>query len=248
MIFCTPIIRLPFQTDPLAVSMVSNGEHSLMIEENETESMQIDPGRSRFPCCIVWSPLPFMSWFFPCIGHIGICREDGVILDFAGPNFVCVDSFAFGAPTRYIQLTKEQCRTLLNSHTHDHENDHIQNGARTEIISWDDALRKSTQEYQHQSYNILTCNCHSFVANCLNRLKFDAGGWNVVNLALLIFIKGRFISKLAILKTYLPFVVVSGLGLAFGGETFLTYLALFVFVLVGWFLVGTYCFRKLIYV
>lgn len=115
-------------------------------------------------------------------------------------------------------------------------------------MSWDDALRKSTQEYQHQSYNILTCNCHSFVANCLNKLKFHAGGWNVVNLAVLIFIKGSFVSRIAILKTYLPFVVVFGLGLALGGEMFLTCLALFILVLVGWFLIGSYCLGKLIYV
>ncbi|CAJ2659498.1 unnamed protein product [Trifolium pratense] len=64
---------------------------------SRTNTMQIDPRRSRFPCSIVWSPLPVISWFIPFIGHIGICREDGVILDFAGPNFVCVDNFPFGA-------------------------------------------------------------------------------------------------------------------------------------------------------
>ncbi|KAL3644168.1 hypothetical protein CASFOL_012100 [Castilleja foliolosa] len=213
--------------------MGSNGEeHSLMVEEDRAE---IDPKRSRFPYCIVWSPLPVLSWFFPCIGHIGICREDGVILDFAGPNFICVDSFAFGPPTRYIRLSKEQCCSLLNR-------DEIK------IVSWDDVLGKSTREYQHQSYNILTCNCHSFVANCLNRLNFEAGNWNVVNLALLILIKGRFVSKLAILQTYSPFVVVFGFGLALGGQTFLTCLAIFDFLLVGWFLVATYCIRKLVYV
>lgn len=68
----------------------------------------IDPKRARFPCCIVWTPLPLLSWFIPFIGHIGICREDGVILDFAGPNFVCVDHFTFGAVVRYIQLNREE--------------------------------------------------------------------------------------------------------------------------------------------
>lgn len=48
----------------------------------------------------------------PFIGHIGICREDGVILDFAGPNFVSVDNFAFGAVTRYIQLNGDEVCTL----------------------------------------------------------------------------------------------------------------------------------------
>lgn len=31
-----------------------------------------------------------------------------MILDFAGPNFVCVDNFSFGAATRYVQVNKEQ--------------------------------------------------------------------------------------------------------------------------------------------
>ncbi|KAH6791475.1 RTE1-homolog [Perilla frutescens var. frutescens] len=229
-------------------AMGSNEERSLTIEENEAESKQIDPARSRFPCCLVWTPLPVLSWFFPCIGHIGICRDDGVILDFAGPNFVCVDNFAFGAPTRYLQLSKEQCCTFLDSPAQDPEGETLQSGNGREIATWDDALRKSTLEYQHQSYNILTCNCHSFVANCLNRLKFQAGNWNVVNLAILIFMKGQFVSTSAILRTYLPFVVVLGLGLIFGGDIFLTYLAIFICVLVGWFLLGTYCFRKLIHV
>ncbi|KAK9165408.1 hypothetical protein Scep_000599 [Stephania cephalantha] len=45
-------------------------------------------------------------------------------------------------------------------------------------------LRKSTREFQHRSYNLLTCNCHSFVANNLNRLGYGGSGkWNVVNLA-----------------------------------------------------------------
>lgn len=93
--------------------MGSNEERSLTIEGNEAELKQIEPARSRFPCCVVWTPLPLLSWFFPCIGHIGICRQDGVILDFAGPNFVCVDNFAFGAPTRYLQLSKEQVELEL---------------------------------------------------------------------------------------------------------------------------------------
>lgn len=76
------------------------------------DPMRIDPGRDRFPCCIVWTPLPFVTWLVPFIGHVGICREDGVILDFAGPNFVCVDNFAFGAVSRYIQINKAKVMLL----------------------------------------------------------------------------------------------------------------------------------------
>ena len=83
-------------------------EQQHMMEGSFSQTMQIDPRRARFPCCIVWSPLPVISWIIPFIGHLGICREDGVILDFAGPNFVCVDNFAFGAATRYFQISKEK--------------------------------------------------------------------------------------------------------------------------------------------
>ncbi|XWS45492.1 hypothetical protein CRYUN_Cryun15aG0141100 [Craigia yunnanensis] len=40
-------------------------------------------------------------------------REDGVILDFAGPNFVCVNNFTFGAVTRYIQINKGKEYTFM---------------------------------------------------------------------------------------------------------------------------------------
>ncbi|KAJ6732822.1 hypothetical protein OIU74_004718 [Salix koriyanagi] len=116
----------------------------------------------------------------------------------------------------------------------------------TDALAWDDALLKGTQEFQHHSYSLFTCNCHSFVANNLNRLGFHSGGWNVVNLATLIFLKGQWVSTGAMVRSYLPFVVVCGFGLIFGGMTFLTFLAFFTSLLVGWFLLGTYCFKDLI--
>ncbi|KAJ4714291.1 Protein REVERSION-TO-ETHYLENE SENSITIVITY1 [Melia azedarach] len=221
-------------------------EHGLMTGESYQQNMQIDPSRARFPCCIVWSPLPVISWLVPFIGHIGICREDGVILDFAGPNFVCVDSFAFGSATCYIQVNKEQCCTSPYLSAFDGEDEYQPNEQGRESLTWDDALRKSTQEFQHRSYNLFTCNCHSFVANNLNRLGFNSGGWNVVNLAAFVFLKGHWVSKASMLRTFLPFVIVNFLGFAFGGLTYLTFLAFFTFLLVGWFLLGTYCFQNLI--
>lgn len=67
---------------------------------------EIDPKKAKLPCCIVWTPLPVVSWLAPFIGHVGLCREDGVILDFAGSNFINVDDFAFGPPARYLQLDR----------------------------------------------------------------------------------------------------------------------------------------------
>ncbi|XP_078429796.1 protein RTE1-HOMOLOG-like isoform X2 [Wolffia australiana] len=147
-------------------------EESFSMEQKTIVEAVIDPRRARFPRCIVWTPLPIISWFIPFIGHLGICREDGVILDFAGPYFVSVDNFAFGAVARYLPLDRSKIPTLA--------------------VPWDESLRKSTVEFQHKPYNLLTCNCHSFVASCLNNLADNGRGeWNVVKLAAWVFFKGK---------------------------------------------------------
>lgn len=114
------------------------------------------------------------------------------------------------------------------------------------VSTWDDALRTSTQEFQHRDYSLFTCNCHSFVANNLNRMGFQGGRWNVASLALLILIKGRWVSRASALRSCLPFVIVLAIGLVTGGLSFLKYLGIFCLVLVGWFLIGSYCFKNLI--
>ncbi|XP_006650739.1 protein RTE1-HOMOLOG [Oryza brachyantha] len=202
------------------------------METYRSQPGPIDPRRARFPCCIVWTPLPLISWLLPFIGHIGICREDGVILDFAGPNFVSVDNFAFGAVARYIQVNTDECYKLLEPE-----------GAAT----WDDALKKGVQEFQHRSYSLFTCNCHSFVANNLNRLFYSGHDkWNVVSLAAVMFLRGSWVSTASVLKTFLPFALVLTIGTLLGGTAFLVGLLAFAAVMTGWFLVGTYCIKSLI--
>ena len=68
----------------------------------------------------------------------------------------------------------------------------------------------------------------------------------MVNLAALIFLKAKWVSKASMVRSFLPFLVVISLGLAFGGSTFLIFLAIFNFFLVGWFFFGTYFFKNLI--
>lgn len=63
---------------------------------SKSKEAKIDPERARFPYCIVWTPLPLISWLLPFIGHTGIAMSDGVIHDFAGPYTITVDDLAFG--------------------------------------------------------------------------------------------------------------------------------------------------------
>jgi hypothetical protein len=73
-------------------------------------SYPIDVERDRFPYCIVWTPIPMISWILPFIGHMGIANSEGIIYDFAGPYFISVDDFSFGRPTRYIQLDPKKIK------------------------------------------------------------------------------------------------------------------------------------------
>lgn len=76
------------------------------------ESRQIQPSKNLYPYCVLWSPLPPITWLFPFIGHTGIADSQGIIHDFAGPYHIGVGKMAFGSPTRYIQLDPEMCKNM----------------------------------------------------------------------------------------------------------------------------------------
>ncbi|XP_044463758.1 protein REVERSION-TO-ETHYLENE SENSITIVITY1 [Mangifera indica] len=206
----------------------------------------INPKAAKFPCCLVWTPLPVVSWLAPFIGHVGICREDGIILDFSSSNFVNADDFAFGAVARYLQLDRNQCcfPPNLAAHTCNHGYRHTEFGT---AITWDDALQSSVCQFEHKTYNLFTCNCHSFVANCLNRLCYGGSmGWNMINVAALILFKGQWINSMSIIRSFLPFLFVLCTGVLMVGWPFLIGLFSFSLLLLGWFVFGTYCAKGLV--
>ncbi|KAL6216784.1 hypothetical protein ACLB2K_010002 [Fragaria x ananassa] len=206
----------------------------------------IDPKKAKFPCCLVWTPLPIVSWLAPFVGHVGICREDGAILDFAGSNFVNVDDFAFGAVARYLQLDRKQCcfTPNLGGHTCKHGYKHAEFGT---ALTWDDALQSSTRYIEHKTYNIFTCNCHSFVANFLNRICYGGSmNWNMVNVAALVLLKGHWVDAFSVLKSFLPFLLVLCLGVFMVGWPFVVALFSFSSLLLLWFVLGSYCLKTLL--
>lgn len=93
---------------PVAVSAMGHIDEATCLQNELWPLNDIDLKKSRFPCCLVWSPLPVVSWLAPFIGHIGICQEDGSVLDFSGSNLVNVDAFSFGPVARYFQLDRRQ--------------------------------------------------------------------------------------------------------------------------------------------
>ncbi|KAK6129535.1 hypothetical protein DH2020_036720 [Rehmannia glutinosa] len=171
-----PSGKLPLMEISLA-GEIENKRYAETILDDFWPLPPVDPKKATFPCCLVWTPLPVVSWLAPFIGHVGICKEDGTILDFSGSNLVNVDDFAFGSVARYLQFDREQdllrqCCFPPNiaGHKCKHRYAHTEFGT---AITWDDAMQSSARYFEHKSYNLFTCNCHSFVANCLNRLCYE---------------------------------------------------------------------------
>lgn len=157
----------------------------------ELEAPLMDHNKSRYPFCIVWTPIPILTWIFPILGHMGIALSSGVIRDFAGPYYVSEDNMAFGKPTKYWELNPNKVK-----------------GGRS---TWDRAVTEASEIYKGRMHNLCCDNCHSHVATALNLMSYDnSSSWNMVKLCFLMLIHGKYVSFVAILKTWLPFVVLSG--------------------------------------
>ena len=168
-------------------------------EKNKTRfkpKVKLDMKKQRYPYCIVWTPLPCFTWFFPSIGHVGICTSKGIIHDFAGPYYVSEDDMAFGNPTKYILLDLDS----------------------REFDEYDKAIEIGTCDYKKKFYSFCCNNCHSYVARCLNRLKYKGKtNYTMIHVWWMICIKGRFLSWEKFFQTYIGFiaVLIIGIGLYF---------------------------------
>ncbi|XP_061753378.1 transmembrane protein 222 isoform X1 [Nerophis ophidion] len=172
-----------------------------MADVNEKETMKnyhiasekINPEACRYPHCIVWTPIPVLSWLFPIIGHMGICTSTGIIRDFAGPYFVSEDNMAFGRPTKYWMLDISK----------------VYAGGSN---AWDRAVHDASEEYKHRMHNLCCDNCHSHVAMALNLMQYEnSTSWNMIKLCLLVFIHGKHVSCAGFLKSWLPFFMLLGI-------------------------------------
>ncbi|CAF2676091.1 unnamed protein product [Rotaria sp. Silwood2] len=158
---------------------------------------RIDVARVRYPHCIVWTPIPVLSWLFPFVGHMGIARTDGVIRDFAGPYYVSVSSndMAFGLPTRYIQLDLNHVSTTTNT-----------NNVRS---IWDKAVEQASDEYKKRMHNLCCDNCHSHVALALNTMGYDRKySYNMISLACWMLFCGKFVNFIGFLRSWIPFLII----------------------------------------
>ena len=59
-------------------------------------------------------------------------------------------------------------------------------------------------------HNLFCDNCHSHVARALNIMGYqDSTSWNMVTLAILMLVHGKYVSCGAAVKTWLPFLIMA---------------------------------------
>lgn len=177
-----------YQPVPQSQSME---DENIECDENKMIDYQIDFENDRFPFCIVWTPIPLLTWCFPFIGHMGVAMSNGVIRDFAGPYYVSEDAMAFGRPTKYWQLNANDVAGGQNS--------------------WDKGVLEASEIYKKRMHNLFCDNCHSHVATALNIMRYkNCSNWNMVKLAFYSLFCSKYVSFCGWLKTWLPFLILLG--------------------------------------
>ena len=134
--------------------------------------------------------MPCITWLLPFIGHTGIATTDGKINDFDGPYHISVDNFAFGRTLKYVVCEVEEER----------------------YAEWDECVDEANKEYRGRNHQLCCDNCHSHVARALNNYRYmGRENWTMVSVWWLLITSGKYVSCGAVLKTYLPFLIICAL-------------------------------------
>lgn len=149
---------------------------------------KVDTGADKWPYCMVWTTLPFVTWFLPLIGHTGVADSRGIIYDFSDDFNVSVDNFSFGNPTKYYQFQPSL----------------IASGA----YGWDKAIQETSDYYSHTRHSFCFNNCHQYIAGVLNKVHYDnRDNWTQTDVWFLITFKSSHIGFFGFVRQWWPFTV-----------------------------------------
>ncbi|KAG8345960.1 hypothetical protein TRVL_03204 [Trypanosoma vivax] len=181
------------------------GEGKCIMTGSETvfasHPSRMDMAAEHYPFCVVWCPIPLISWVLPFVGHVGICDSKGRIHDFEGSHCIGVDTMLFGNPVKYWDVSA-LCIPSMR----------LQNGevALKEATDFDAVLNQVTTHFRKtQQYNFFTNNCHSFVASVLQGNRAVPGrAWNMFWVMWGVLAHGRYVSLGRLLRAHLPFAII----------------------------------------
>lgn len=144
-------------------------------------------------CCVVWTPIPLLSWVCPAIGHVGICDSRGVVRDFQGDRTVGKGQMLFGDPRQKwkLQISPE---------------------------ALDQAIEETTREFGHRHYDIICSNCHFYVASVLDNARIKGPccfqKWNggaTAKIIMGLIAHARSLSVCDFVVIWIPFIIIVGI-------------------------------------
>lgn len=118
-------------------------------EERNVEGV-LDVHRDLYPFSIVWCPIPLLTWILPFVGHMGIADSRGVIYDFAGPYCIGEGDFAFGRPTRYLQLSPSKVSAYSPNAAAT-----LEDSQTAQLIAYNDAIDVGNSIYCKRMHNLM---------------------------------------------------------------------------------------------
>lgn len=139
-------------------------------------------------------------WLIPFIGHMGITDSEGTIYDFAGPYFINVskERTGFGPPAKVWVMDGL-----------------AKDGGGSEAAEiWDSAVRAASDEFSGRMHNLFCNNCHDHVALSLNLMHYP-GTWGMISVWFWMMVYSSYTSYSAILRTYLPSLIIYSILFAF---------------------------------
>lgn len=162
-------------------------------------NIDVDGPKERFPFCIVWTPLPFLTTIVPFIGHVGITDSKGRIYDFQGDYIIGKEHLLFGKTVKYLDLSRRYVPSAYSNPSGSSE------AIREEIALYDRNLEEVIHHFRtSEKYSFIRNNCHDFVASVLNahpsmevELASERSApqrWNVQNIMLAITQEGKYVS------------------------------------------------------
>lgn len=152
--------------------------------------------------CIVWTPIPLLTWLLPVSGHLGLSDSDGLVSDFAGPYFIHQSrkKTAFGAIAKSLRVLPSEL--------------HGVGVGENPVTAWNRAVTDANRIYAGKVHNLFMENCHHHVAVVLNQLRYRGyAHWNTWSLHWLMMRRSSFVSLPRFLVTYAGLFVLFGVVL-----------------------------------
>ena len=142
-------------------------------------------------CCVVWTPIPVLSWLCPAIGHVGVTDSEGTTYDFEGPYYIGKGKMIFGDPRQKWKIDVDP-------------------------YEWDSAIDEVSHRFEHINYNLLCSNCHYFAAAVLDKISYRQippffGKWvNGATIKIIwgLILHGRSLSYKDVIVIWLPFLLI----------------------------------------